>query len=83
MSNGPRKLILAACLVGTGLLTRYVVAEVWEESTGEAPPKNPAADGVDWSQALIWTTTASLAVGIGRTVVRHMLADSNDREPVT
>lgn len=82
MNDSAKKLILAGCLVGTGLLTRQAVAEAWEEATGKDAPKNPAAQGVTWTHALMWTATASLTVGVARTVVRRLLAEGNDEEPL-
>lgn len=82
MSNAAGKLLLFGAMMGTGLLTRRAVGEVWEETTGNAPPRNPAAEGVSWGDALVWAATASLAVGLARTAVRRALAEPADSIPL-
>ncbi len=82
MSSVSRKLIVAGCLIGATIATREAVGEAWEEATGAAPPKNPADHGVTWSHALLWSVAASVTVGVVRTVVRRLLAEANEGEPL-
>lgn len=45
--------------------------EVWEHKTREPAPKNPAAKGVSWKDALLWGASAGALAGIARVVTRR------------
>lgn len=42
------------CLTIAGLATRQTLEWVWEEQTDRPAPKDPAAPGVGWTEALLW-----------------------------
>lgn len=48
-----------------------LLEEVWENHTGEPAPKNPAAHGVSWKDALAWGAAAGALAGIARVVTRR------------
>jgi len=82
MSSGIRKLALAGCLVGAGMLSRKAMETAYKKSTGNAPPKNPAANDVGWTDALIWSAALGMVVGLTKTSVRRIAAEANDGRPI-
>jgi hypothetical protein len=61
---------LYGAAIAGGVLTRTLLARVWEATTDRPPPKNPDAVGVSWKEALIWGATAGVLAGLSRTVAR-------------
>ncbi len=59
-------------LMGTGAATlsgiavRKLTDAAWYAARGTTPPKNPAAPGVSWPDALAWAALSGLAVAGGR-----------------
>ena len=77
-----RKLLLSAAVVGAGTLTESTLDLAYRKSTGDRPPKNPAAKSVGWKEALLWSGLAGLAAGMTRTTVRRVAAKANNGRPV-
>lgn len=57
--------------VGAGIGTRKLIQKAWESRTGQAPPNNPADPGVAWPQALAWSASLGVGVGVARTVAQR------------
>lgn len=59
-------------LVGvlTGVLAaktgRSVLDKVWARTKGGEPPRNPAAVGTTWNEALTWAIASGIAAGVAR-----------------
>ncbi|MBY6205516.1 DUF4235 domain-containing protein [Halomonas denitrificans] len=82
MSSLSRKLLLAMAVFGAGRAVKSALDASYEKTTGEPPPKNPAAKDVGWTEALVWSGLLGLAAGLTRTTVRRAAAGLNDGEPV-
>lgn len=48
-----------------------LLEEAWEQRTGEPAPKNPAAHGVTWKNAMLWGAAAGALAGVARVVTRR------------
>jgi len=64
------KLVSAGAALVTGVLVRHGVRAAWRSRRGE-PPGNPASPEVDWMEAVAWTASIGLAVGVGRLLARR------------
>jgi len=62
------KLLGFAFAIPTGIAVRRVIDRTWMSIRGEAPPKNPAAPGTTWSEALAWAAASGIAIAFGRLV---------------
>jgi len=82
MSIGIRSLALAGCVIAAGTLSRKGLETAYEKSTGNSPPKNPAAKDVSWANALVWSALLGMVVGLARTTVRRVAAEANDGRPI-
>ncbi|HWG93170.1 MAG TPA: DUF4235 domain-containing protein [Mycobacteriales bacterium] len=54
----------------TGLLAaktgRSVLDKAWARTRGGEPPRNPAAPGTTWGEALSWAVASGVAVAVAR-----------------
>jgi Protein of unknown function (DUF4235) len=50
----------------SGIAVRKLTDAAWYAARGTTPPKNPAAPGVSWPDALAWAAFSGLAVAGGR-----------------
>lgn len=75
------KLGLYSSVIGGGVLARLILENIWEAATDRPAPKNPAAKGVSWKDALLWGASAGLLVGVVRTVMRRGYSDLVDKSP--
>lgn len=66
---------LFGCVVVAGFATRHALAWAWEARTERPAPKNPAAPGVSWKEALMWGAAAGVVAGVARTVVRRTYSE--------
>ena len=62
------KLLGPVMAVPTGILVRKAADAGWEVVRGYPPPKNPAAPGVRWPDALAWAAVSGVLVAGGRLV---------------
>lgn len=62
------KLLGYAFAIPTGIVVRKVIDRTWMDIRGDAPPKNPAAPGTKWSEALAWAAGSGIAIALGRLV---------------
>ena len=59
--------LLGFCFaIPAGIAVRKVLDSTWERTRGGAPPKNPAAPGTDWLEALAWAAASGIAIAFGR-----------------
>lgn len=62
------KLAWKAVAVTTGLAaakaTRTALDKGWRKTTGDDPPRNPAAPGTDWKQAAAWAAASGTALAL-------------------
>jgi uncharacterized protein DUF4235 len=50
----------------SGIAARKLTDAAWYAARGTTPPKNPAAPGVSWPEALAWAALSGLTVAGGR-----------------
>ena len=81
MKQAHHKLGLLGSAVAGGMLAKLIMENVWEATTDRPPPKNPAAKGVSWKEALLWGGSAGLVVGVVRTVMRRGYTELIDERP--
>jgi hypothetical protein len=60
------KLLGTGMAAGTGIAVRKLSDAAWYAARGTHPPKNPAAPGVGWGEALAWAAVSGVAVAAGR-----------------
>lgn len=75
------KIGIYAAAVAGGLATRALLEKAWEAKTAKPAPKNPAADDVTWSQALLWGASAGVLVGVARTAIRKSYVELANEDP--
>ncbi|MGW8368647.1 MAG: DUF4235 domain-containing protein [Gammaproteobacteria bacterium] len=73
------RLLAYACIVSAGLAARNAFKKTWEFNSGREVPNNPAEPDVRWSEALIWSMCAGVAVGLARTITRGLLPERLQR----
>jgi hypothetical protein len=58
--------------VGTGLVaaraSRSLLDKGWRSTRGGDPPRNPAAPGTTWPEALTWAAASGVTLGVARLV---------------
>ena len=64
------KIVAAAFAVPTGIAVRKAIETGWRKTRNDDPPKNPAAPGTGWSEALVWAAVSGIAWSIARGEVR-------------
>jgi uncharacterized protein DUF4235 len=62
------KLLGTGLAVPAGIAARKLTDAAWYAARGTDPPKNPAAPGVTWPEALAWAAFSGVAVAAGRLV---------------
>ncbi|MGY1621949.1 DUF4235 domain-containing protein [Geodermatophilus sp. SYSU D00965] len=60
------KLLGTGMAAGTGIAVRRLTDAGWYAVRGSTPPRNPAAPGVGWGEALAWAAVSGVAVAAGR-----------------
>ena len=71
LDDPQESLLVTAVAVAAGVLTRRALRLGWRQWRGEAPPLNPAAPGVSWTDALIWAASVGAAAGVARVISRR------------
>ncbi|MDT7546312.1 MAG: hypothetical protein QOE99_2422 [Actinomycetota bacterium] len=46
--------------------SKKVLDATWAKTKGGEPPRNPAAPGTSWTEALTWAAASGVAVGVAR-----------------
>jgi hypothetical protein len=58
--------------VGSGLVaakaSRALMGKGWRAAKGGEPPRNPAAPGTTWPEALTWAAASGVALGVAKLV---------------
>jgi hypothetical protein len=73
------KLLSAGFAVPAGIAVRKLTDAAWYGVRGTTPPKNPAAPGVGWGEALAWAAVSGVAVAAGRLVAARGAAASYEK----
>ena len=62
------KIMAAAFAVPTGIAMRKALEATWRKTRHDDPPKNPAAPGTEWTEALLWAAASGFAVAAARMI---------------
>lgn len=62
------RIVALAFAVPTGIAMRKAIEAGWRKTRHDDPPKNPAAPGTQWSEALAWAAVSGIAVAAARLV---------------
>ena len=62
------KIMALGFAVPTGIAVRKALETTWRKAKHDDPPKNPAAPGTEWSEALLWAAVSGVAVAAARLV---------------
>ncbi|CAN5133520.1 hypothetical protein BH20ACT5_BH20ACT5_23080 [soil metagenome] len=54
--------------IPTGIAVRKAMDAGWKFALGSVPPKNPAAAGTTWKDALGWAAASGMGIAAGRLV---------------
>ncbi len=71
MKHLARNILLLGGLTTASFATRGLLQAAWEHKTKKPAPKNPGAPEVTWSQALLWSASVGVLVGLVRTSIRR------------
>jgi hypothetical protein len=59
-------LVSSVTAAAAGFVVRNGIELGWKAVRGEDPPKNPASYDVEWADAIAWTVTVGVCMGLGR-----------------
>jgi hypothetical protein len=62
------RIVALAFAVPTGIVVRKALDAGWRAVRHEDPPRNPAAPGTDWTEALLWAAASGIAVAAARLI---------------
>jgi hypothetical protein len=62
------KITALAFAVPTGIAARKALDAAWRAARHNDPPRNPAAPGTDWAEALAWAAVSGVAIAAARLV---------------
>jgi hypothetical protein len=62
------KVVALAFAVPAGIAVRKVLDTGWRKTRHDDPPKNPAAPGTNWPEALAWAAVSGIVVAAARLV---------------
>lgn len=62
------RIVALGFAVPTGIAMRKAIEAAWRAARKDDPPKNPAAPGTQWSEALAWAAVSGIAVAAARMV---------------
>ena len=69
-------LVSTAAAAAAGFVVRNGIEMGWKFTRGEDPPKNPASYDVAWRDAIAWTITVGVCMGLGRLVAERGAASA-------
>ena len=73
------KMLGPAMAIPAGIVVKKVADTTWEKVRGYPPPKNPAAPGVSWPDALAWAARGREALDVlPEGEIRGLLAELAD-----
>ena len=70
------QLVGAGSGVVAGILVRKILVVAWKQVAHDEPPANPAAKGVTWPAALMWTVSSGVALAVARLVAQRGAAEA-------
>ncbi|WP_346621749.1 DUF4235 domain-containing protein [Blastococcus montanus] len=73
------KLLGAGFAVPAGIAARRLTDAAWYAARGTTPPKNPAAPGVSWGEALAWAAFSGVVVAGSRLAAARGAAATYER----
>ena len=56
--------------------SKKVLDKTWTKAVGGEPPRNPAAPGTSWTEALSWAVATGAAVAVARLVAMRGAAQA-------
>jgi hypothetical protein len=56
--------------------TKKVLDKTWTRTKGTEPPRNPAAPGTTWTEAVTWAIATGAALGVARLVAMRGAAQA-------
>jgi hypothetical protein len=59
-------IVSTVAAAAAGFVVRNGIELGWKLARGEDPPKNPASHDVAWADAIAWTVTVGVCMGLGR-----------------
>jgi Protein of unknown function (DUF4235) len=62
------RMVAFAFAVPTGIAVRKALDASWRAARHSDPPRNPAAPGTAWAEALAWAAVSGIAVAAGRLI---------------
>lgn len=62
------KIVALAFAVPTGIAMRKALDAAWRAAKHDDPPRNPAAPGTAWTEALAWAAVSGVAVAAARLI---------------
>ncbi len=62
------KVVAFAFAVPTGIAMRKALDATWRAARHDNPPRNPAAPGTAWAEALAWAAISGIATAAGRLI---------------
>ena len=67
---GASNVVWKVVALGSGLVaakaTRSLLDTVWAKTRGGDPPRNPAAPGTRWREAVLWSAVSGTALALSR-----------------
>ena len=73
------KLLGAGFALPAGIAVRKLADTAWYAARGNPPPKNPAAPGTSWPEALAWAAASGMAGAGARLVAARGAAATYQR----
>jgi hypothetical protein len=62
------RIVALGFAVPAGIAVRKAMEAGWRKTQHDEPPRNPAAPGTQWSEALAWAVVSGIAVAAARLV---------------
>ncbi len=72
-------ILVKGLTVLAALAARKVLEKTWQATTKQTPPKNPDDFGVTWKDAIIWTVSTGVILGLTKLVVRRNASIGADK----
>jgi hypothetical protein len=57
-------------------ITKKALDKTWTKTKGTEPPRNPAAAGTTWNEALSWAIATGAALGVARVLATRGAAQA-------
>lgn len=60
------KVVALSSAILSAKLTRSALDKTWAKTRGGDPPRNPAAPGTQWREAIVWSVASGTALALSR-----------------